>query len=125
MSHPYAAEVEVQPAYLDDYSDPELGRYVFAYHITIHNVGEKPAQLIRRHWLITDGNGKIEEVHGEGVIGEQPLIASGQSFAYSSFAIIETPVGCMQGNYDMQAEDGTTFRAEIPLFSLSIPNALQ
>ncbi|HKJ83824.1 MAG TPA: Co2+/Mg2+ efflux protein ApaG [Mariprofundaceae bacterium] len=126
MSHDsYAIEVEAKPAFLDEQSDPEQGRYVFAYHITIHNRGRKTARLMHRHWHITDGNGKIDEVHGEGVVGEQPVIAPGERFAYSSFAILETPVGCMEGHYDMQAEDGTQFEAHIPLFSLAIPNMIQ
>lgn len=123
--HTYAIEVDTRPAFLDEHSDPELGRYVFAYHITIRNSGTTTAQLTHRHWFITDGNGKTDEVHGEGVIGEQPVIAPGESFTYSSFAILETPVGCMEGRYDMRAEDGTIFTAHIPLFSLFIPNTIQ
>ncbi len=117
-------DVEVIPEYLPEQSEPENNRYVFAYHILIANKGSMAAQLISRHWIITDANGGINEVRGEGVVGEQPWLAAGDEHEYSSFCILETPVGVMQGSYQMVAEDGSEFEAEIPLFSLAVPGAL-
>jgi len=114
----------VTPEYLDEHSEPEEARFVFAYHVSVRNSGEVPAQLHSRHWIITDGNGKAEEVNGEGVVGEQPVIAPEGEHRYSSFCVLETPVGMMQGSYRMIAEDGTAFDAEIPLFRLAVPGAL-
>ncbi len=116
--------VEVTPEYLPEQSEPENNRYVFAYHILISNQGSVAAQLVSRHWIITDANGGINEVRGEGVVGEQPWLTPGDEHAYSSFCILETPVGVMQGSYQMVAEDGREFEAEIPLFSLAVPGAL-
>lgn len=116
--------VEVETAYLDEQSDPKEHRYVFSYTITIRNEGEVPAKLLTRHWLITDANGKVQEVRGDGVVGEQPHLEPGQGFRYSSGAVIETPVGAMQGSYFMLADDGLRFEAPIPPFRLAIPGVL-
>jgi len=124
MAESCCIDVSVTPKYMSEHSEPEDGRYVFAYHISIRNRGEMSAQLHSRHWIITDGNGKIEEVRGEGVVGEQPVIEPGGEHRYSSFCVLETPVGMMQGSYRMIAGDGTAFEAEIPLFRLAVPNRL-
>jgi ApaG protein len=116
--------VEAMPQFIEARSAPDQGRYVFAYTITITNLGEITAKLLSRHWLITDSNGKIQEVRGEGVIGEQPFIKPGEFFRYTSGAMIETPVGTMQGQYLMCSEDGDNFSAPIPKFTLSIPRTL-
>ena len=97
---------------------------MFIYHISIRNDGTIPAQLISRHWLITDANGQVQEVEGEGVIGEQPVIPPGGEHRYNSFCVLETPVGCMEGSYQLIAEDGTAFEAPIPAFTLAVPGAL-
>ena len=120
----YAIDVDVATRFLDDQSAPEDGRYVFAYTIRIHNRGRVPAQLLRRHWVITDANGKVQEVRGDGVIGEQPWLCPGEHFEYSSGAVLETAHGTMQGSYDMLADDGTRFDAPIAMFSLSIPRTV-
>ncbi len=117
-------QVTVNTSYIASSSEPEAARYMFAYSITIKNTGSVEAQLLSRHWLITDANGKIQEVHGEGVVGEKPLIQPGESFQYTSGAVIETSVGAMQGSYDMLDSDGEKFTAPIPTFSLSIPRTL-
>ena len=117
-------EVAAEAFYVENQSAPEDNRYVFAYTITISNTGEKSAQLTHRHWHITDANGKVEEVHGEGVIGKQPYLKPGESFQYSSGAILETPVGAMQGYYDMTGDDGSQFKATINPFTLSVPGSL-
>jgi ApaG protein len=117
--------VEVETSYLDEQSDPREGRYVFSYTITIRNEGQVPARLLARHWVITDANGKVEEVHGDGVVGEQPYLKPGQGFRYSSGAVLETPVGAMQGTYQMLADDGAHFEAPIPAFGLAMPGILQ
>ena len=116
--------VDVQTTYVDVQSAPDDDRYVFAYTITISNEGSIPAQLLSRHWIITDSNGAVQEVRGEGVVGEQPHLEPGESFRYTSGAIIKTPVGSMRGSYQMIADDGETFDAEIAPFSLSIPRTL-
>jgi len=116
--------VEAQPFYIEAQSSPENNRYVFAYTITITNVGEVPAKLQTRHWLITDANGRIQEVNGEGVVGEHPHLHPGDSFRYTSAAMIETPVGVMQGKYLMLSDYGEVFAAPIPRFTLSIPRTL-
>jgi ApaG protein len=116
--------VTTRTQYLPDQSDEQAGRYVFAYTITIRNNGAVPAQLISRHWIITDSNARVQEVKGLGVVGEQPLIPPGESFEYTSGAAIATPVGTMRGTYQMVAEDGTRFDAVIPEFTLSIPRVL-
>lgn len=120
----YNIQVLVETAYINEQSEPGDNRYVFAYTITITNTGTVPAQLISRHWVITDANNKVQEVRGEGVVGEQPRLAPGDSFRYTSAAMIETPVGCMQGNYQMIADDGVEFDAKIPVFNLSTPHTL-
>ena len=110
--------------FLEGQSDPEERRYVFAYTINIHNASDAPAQLLTRHWLITDADGRIQEVHGDGVIGEQPNIAPGDTHTYSSGAIIETPVGTMEGRYGMVSNEGVQFEAVIPVFRLAVPGVL-
>ncbi|MFQ5934946.1 MAG: Co2+/Mg2+ efflux protein ApaG [Acidiferrobacterales bacterium] len=117
-------DIAVKTAYMTDQSAPELNRYVFAYTITIANAGTEPARLLTRHWIITDANNKVQEVRGEGVVGEQPYLAPGMSFEYTSGAVIETPVGTMRGSYQMVADDGSSFNAEIPEFTLSMPRTL-
>lgn len=119
-----AIKVEVRTAYLEAQSAPETNRYVFAYTITITNTGLVPAKLMTRHWVITDANHKVQEVRGEGVVGEQPFLIPGMSFEYTSGTMIETPVGSMHGSYQMVTEDGTWFDAEIPSFTLSMPRVL-
>jgi ApaG protein len=116
--------VEAKPYFITEQSVPEKDRYVFAYTITIRNEGTVPVQLLNRHWLITDSNGKIQEVRGDGVIGEQPYIKPGEMFCYTSGAVLETPVGTMQGQYTMQPDEGDNFNAIIPQFTLSIPRTL-
>ena len=117
-------EVGVETAYIDDQSDPDADRYVFAYTITISNTGSAPAKLLNRHWLITDSNGKIQEVRGEGVVGEQPYLKPGEVFRYTSGTVLETPVGTMEGEYEMVDDDGRSFLALIDRFSLSVPRVL-
>ena len=116
--------VDVETAYVEEQSDPQDGRFVFSYTITIRNEGVTPARLLTRHWIITDANGKVQEVRGDGVVGEQPYLKPGQGFRYSSGAVIETPVGAMQGSYQMVADDGEQFDAPIPPFRLAIPGVL-
>jgi ApaG protein len=116
--------VEVETSYLEEQSDPKEHRYVFSYTITIRNDGSVPAKLLTRHWIITDANGKVQEVRGDGVVGEQPHLEPGQGFRYSSGAVIETPVGAMQGSYRMVGDDGLAFDAPIPPFRLAIPGVL-
>jgi ApaG protein len=116
--------VEVVTTYLAEQSEPAEQRFVFSYTITIRNEGARAAKLLSRHWIITDANGKTQEVHGEGVVGEQPHLKSGQGFRYSSYAVIETPVGAMQGSYQMLADDGARFDAPIAPFRLAMPALL-
>lgn len=120
----HSIKVEVDTSYIEEQSLPQQDRYVFAYTITIRNEGEVPARLLTRHWLITDANGKINEVRGEGVVGEQPYLKPGESFRYTSGTLLETPVGSMEGSYQMVGDDGEQFDAEIPPFTLSIPRTL-
>ena len=120
----YEIRIEVATNYVDDQSEPDVGRYVFAYTITIENIGDLPARLLSRHWVITDANGKVQEVTGDGVVGEQPHLNPGESFRYSSGAVLETPVGAMQGSYHMEADNGTNFEAPIPPFTLAVPGVL-
>ena len=125
MSSPrHAIDVHVDTHFLEDQSAPETGRYVFSYTIKIENNGELPARLISRHWVITDGNGKVQEVRGEGVVGEQPWLRPGDDFEYTSGAVLETALGTMEGSYQMLADDGTHFDAAIAPFTLSIPRTL-
>ena len=116
--------VSVQSEYLSEHSDPGAGRYAFAYHITIANRGTAAAQLISRHWIITDGNQRQEEVRGLGVIGEQPRILPGATHAYSSGAVLPTAVGSMEGSYQFVRDDGRVFQVPIPAFRLAVPHAL-
>ncbi|MBS0373185.1 MAG: Co2+/Mg2+ efflux protein ApaG [Proteobacteria bacterium] len=116
--------VDVTTNYVEDQSEPRDRRFVFAYTITIRNEGPVAARLVSRHWIITDANGKVQEVRGEGVVGEQPHLRPGQGFRYSSGAVIETPVGVMQGSYQMVADDGERFDAPIAPFSLAIPGVV-
>lgn len=117
-------QVMVKSAYVSAQSVPESNRYVFAYTVTITNSGKVPARLLTRHWIITDANQKVQEVWGEGVVGEQPYLAPGTSFEYTSGTVLETPVGVMRGSYQLEAEDGTRFEAQIPAFTLSVPRTL-
>lgn len=116
--------VRVQARFLAEQSTPEDGRFVFAYTIRIHNAGKMSARLISRHWLITDDNGKVQEVRGEGVVGEQPWLRPGDEFEYTSGAILETALGTMRGSYQMLADDGTRFEAPIDAFTLAVPRTL-
>ncbi|CAN5884331.1 MAG: Protein ApaG [Chromatiales bacterium USCg_Taylor] len=125
MTNPaHSIKVRVQSTYVEEQSSPENEQYVFAYTITIENIGTIPAKLLTRHWIITDANGKIREVRGDGVVGEQPYLRPGEAFRYTSAAMIETPVGSMHGSYQMIADDGVAFDAPIVAFGLSIPNLL-
>jgi len=120
----YEVAVSSQTQYVAEQSDEESGRFVFAYTMTIRNKGSLPAQLVSRHWIITDARNQVQEVRGLGVVGAQPLIKPGESFEYTSGTAIATPVGTMKGSYQMVAEDGTHFDAQIPEFTLSVPRVL-
>jgi ApaG protein len=120
----YEFSVRVRPQYLEAHSNPDEHHFVFAYTVTIHNTGEHAAQLVSRHWIITDGNNQVEEVQGDGVVGEQPVLKPGESFEYTSGCPLPTPVGSMRGTYQCVADDGTRFEADIPEFVLSMPRAL-
>lgn len=120
----YTIDVQVETRFVSDQSKPGDNRYVFAYTVTLRNAGKMPARLLGRHWMITDANGKVEEVTGDGVVGEQPWMRPGDDFEYTSGAVLETPVGTMGGSYRMLADDGTEFEAPIPTFTLSIPRTL-
>ncbi|TDJ31539.1 MAG: Co2+/Mg2+ efflux protein ApaG [Gammaproteobacteria bacterium] len=120
----YSLNIEVQTRYLQEESVPEDNRFVFAYTITIQNTGDVAARLMKRAWQITDSNGNIQEVTGEGVVGEQPRLEPGEGFRYSSGAVLETEVGTMSGSYTMLADDGLEFDVEIPKFTLSTPRTL-
>lgn len=117
-------KVQVQSEYLADQSNPDESRYVFAYHVRITNTGRHAARLLTRHWIIMDGEARVQEVRGDGVVGEQPQLAPGGSYEYSSGAVLETPVGSMHGSYGMIDEDGQRFEAPIPAFTLAIPRLL-
>ncbi len=117
--------VEVETSYVDEQSDPNERRYVFSYTITIRNEGAVPARLLTRHWIITHASGKVEEVRGDGVVGEQPHLKPGQGFRYSSGAVLETPVGAMQGSYEMIDDRGQRFKVPIRPFRLAMPGILQ
>lgn len=119
-----AIRIDVETAYLEAESDPDAGRYVFAYTITIRNEGESSAQLLTRHWRITDANGQVQEVHGDGVVGEQPRLRPGEGFQYTSGAHLETSMGTMAGRYGMVDADGEPFDAPIPEFLLTTPRTL-
>jgi len=119
--HPEGIDISVTTQYLQEQSDPENNRYVFAYTIGIENKREQPVKLLSRHWIITDDNDKVEEVRGSGVLGQQPLIEPGQVFHYTSGAVLTTGFGTMQGSYEMLSADGEKFAAPIPAFLLSRP----
>ncbi len=121
---PYQISVEVQTQFLAAQSDAAEGRHAFAYTITIRNTGTLPAKLLTRHWIITDADGEVQEVRGEGVVGEQPHLQPGEGFRYTSGAILDTPVGVMQGSYQMVADDGHHFEAPIAPFRLAQPGLL-
>ena len=121
---PHKIRIEVATSYLDEQSSPSEQRYVFSYTITIRNEGNRSAKLLTRHWIITDANGRVKEVRGEGVVGEQPHLEPGQGFRYSSGAVLETPVGTMQGSYQMVADNGQRFDAPIAPFRLAMPGVL-
>ncbi len=114
-------QVTVIPEFMPERSDPDQAQYFWAYTIEIANLGSRPVQLIARHWLVTDGNGKVEEVHGLGVVGEQPVLQPGESFRYTSGCPLTTPGGIMAGTYRMTDETGASFEVQIPAFSLDIP----
>jgi ApaG protein len=120
----YQFSVSVRPQFLPEHSNPEEPRYLFAYTVTIRNTGETTAQLLSRHWIITDGNNNIEHVRGDGVVGEQPVLRPGEAFEYTSGCPLGTPVGSMKGTYQCIAEDGTRFETTIPEFVLSTPQTL-
>jgi ApaG protein len=116
--------IEAQPHFIPEQSSPKEHRYVFAYTITIRNIGNNAVKLLRRRWIITDSNGKIQEVHGEGVVGKQPHLKPGESFRYTSGALLETDVGTMQGAYIFSTDNDEHFSIPIPRFTLSIPRTL-
>ena len=118
-------KIDVKTSFVESQSSVDDSCYVFAYTITIRNEGQVPARLLTRHWVITDANGKVKEVRGEGVVGEQPYLLPGQGFRYSSGAVLETPVGAMQGSYQMLADDGHRFDTPIHPFRLAKPGVLQ
>lgn len=120
----YEFEVKVETTFVPEQSDEARDRYVFSYTITISNIGSVTAQLISRHWIITDATGEVQEVRGLGVVGAQPLLKPGESFQYTSGCVLLTPVGTMRGSYQMVAEDGTPFETPIPEFQLTMPRVL-
>ena len=117
-------KVNVKTHYIEEQSSPEQERFVFSYNVTLYNAGNVAAKLMTRHWIITDANGNVQEVHGEGVVGEKPYLRPGESFEYTSGTVLETPVGSMQGSYQMVTDAGHPFDAEIPAFTLALPNTL-
>ena len=123
-SKSYEISVDVKTQYIEEQSDTVKKRYVFSYSITIFNKGSIPARLLSRHWIITDSNKKVQEVCGEGVVGEQPYLQPGSTFHYTSGTVLETPFGTMRGSYQMVAEDGTEFEAKIEEFILTAPRIL-
>jgi ApaG protein len=116
--------VEVESFFVPEQSDPAGDRYVFAYRIRITNESDEVVQLVRRHWVITDGDGSIREVEGEGVVGEQPVLDCGETHEYTSGAVLRGPVGAMEGSYEMHRADGSVFEASIPHFELTMPRTL-
>ncbi|MDH5217357.1 MAG: Co2+/Mg2+ efflux protein ApaG [Gammaproteobacteria bacterium] len=124
MSEQHKINVSVKTTYIKEQSDPENSRFVFAYTINIRNEGQKAARLVSRHWHITDANGQVQEVRGLGVVGEQPYLEPGEHFEYTSGTVIETPVGSMQGSYQMIDDEKSEFDAAIPVFTLATPMAL-
>jgi ApaG protein len=119
----HSIEVTVRPFYLEDQSSPDESHYVFGYHITIQNRSDDTVQLLNRHWRITDGHGHLQEVRGPGVVGEQPVLAPGQAFEYTSGCPLSTPSGIMVGTYEMASKTGERFLIDIPAFSLDCPSA--
>jgi len=117
-------KITLKPAYWPERSSPEAGQYAFMYTVEIANVGSEPAQLRSRHWIITDANGKVEEVRGLGVVGKQPRLSPGESFEYTSWAMLRTPFGSMRGSYAMVRPNGEVFEAKIAEFALTQPHAL-
>ncbi len=124
MNDKYRIDVAVETSYLEEQSLADEDRYVFAYTVTIRNQGSVAAKLLTRHWVITDGNGEVQEVQGSGVVGEQPHLKPGERFRYTSGTVLDTPVGTMHGSYQMRADDGVEFDADIPVFRLSTPHTL-
>ncbi len=124
MSNDFPVRVEVTTRYIPDHSVPDDNRFVFAYDITVRNLGDSPVQLLTRHWIITDGHGKTQEIRGEGVVGEQPVILPGTEYRYTSGTLLNTEVGSMHGSFGMQSEDGSLFDAPIAPFTLAQPGAL-
>lgn len=122
---PRSIDVHIATDFLTDESEPEESRYVFTYTVTLHNAGTVGARLLTRHWIITDADGEVREVHGEGVVGETPYLRPGSDFRYTSGAILATPVGTMEGSYQWLADDGVAFDAPIPPFRLAVPGLLQ
>ena len=120
----YEFSVSVRPQFVPEHSKPDEDKFLFAYTVTIRNTGDVTAQLVSRHWIITDAHNKVEEVQGLGVVGEQPVLQPGEAFEYTSGCPIATPVGSMRGSYQCVAEDGTKFEAPIPEFLLSMPRTL-
>jgi ApaG protein len=120
----YEFSVQVRVRFVSEQSDPAADTYLFAYTIRVQNTGSVAAQLLTRHWIITDGNGKVEEVRGPGVVGEQPRLAPGESFEYTSGCPLTTPYGTMRGSYQCVAADGVTFDVPIPEFVLTVPRVL-
>jgi len=124
-SHGERIDIRIQSQYLVQQSQPEVNKYVFAYTIRIQNNGDTNCQLITRHWVITESDFSVQEVHGEGVVGKQPIIEPGKCFEYTSAAVLKTEVGTMKGFYDLVSESGRIFKAPIPQFTLSVPRVLQ
>ena len=116
--------VDVRSEFRPDRSQPAARRYLFTYTVRIANEGQRPAQLVWRHWIITDAQGEQEEVRGEGVVGQKPKLASGEAFEYTSFCVLKTPFGSMRGTYRMVRDDGGEFEAQIAPFTLAVPGAL-
>lgn len=117
-------QIDVDARYVQEQSEPDNDRFVFAYTITISNLGTTPCQLLNRHWVITNAAGEVEEVRGAGVVGQQPTIEPGSAFRYTSGAILKTPVGAMQGEYEFCDASNASFEVPIPVFSLSVPNVV-
>ncbi len=124
MTERHQITVSVNSTYIEEKSAPEHNRYLFAYTVSIHNTGMIAARLLNRHWVITDANNRVQEVRGEGVVGEKPYLRPAQTFTYTSSALLETPLGTMHGTYQLLADDGVVFDAPIPLFTLSVPRLL-
>lgn len=121
---PNNINIEVNPSYIEEQSDPQNNHFVFSYTVTIINIGLIAAKLLTRHWIITDGNGIVQEVKGDGVVGKNPHLKPGEGFEYTSGTFMKTPVGTMQGTYQMISDEGVKFDATIPSFTLSVPNFL-